>query len=510
MAEWFPGLREILARRSLRLNIRKLRPYPYTRRTLLGSALAALIAGILLGTGYLIFVTVSVTFNALQQTAHMVSETVIDTVQSIETYTTQLLPVTSEKEASSVPQNPQDQKTSSTLSEPAKERSAEALLSLLPSDARIGEQIRNKIHFSPLPFKESGELSISDAVKQVDFALLQTVLRADLDPGRLYFLTSEYRTKGNDSYHLQRLRLYLPENKEQFISLLQENLDVWAERAVLNRESSNKLTLSTEGVLSHEIWLEQAGKEFIPPPTQPGPRITIVIDDMGENPKAAQALLRLNMPVTLAIWPFSRYAEQTANTAHQAGREILIHYPMEPMQSPFIKAGPGELKLSMSAEEIDRLLSSSLSKVPHAAGLNNHMGSRFTSNPVTSAIVCDTLAREGLFVLDSVTLGQSVFYREARQKGLPAYRRSVFLDDGPRTVKSVLKELERTEQLARQHGQAVAIGHPHPETLAALKQWTAERDSSIHIVPLRYLTIPVETMHPDPIRVQDPPSKEKK
>lgn len=67
MAEWFPGLREILARRSLRLNIRKLRPYPYTRRTLLGSALAALIAGILLGTGYLIFVTVSVTFNALQQ-----------------------------------------------------------------------------------------------------------------------------------------------------------------------------------------------------------------------------------------------------------------------------------------------------------------------------------------------------------------------------------------------------------------------------------------------------------
>lgn len=509
MAEWFPGLREILARRTLRLNIRKLRPYPYTRRTLLGSALAALIAGILLGSGYLIFVTISVTFNALQQTVHIVSETVSDTVQSVETFTTQFLPVEPEKKISSASKNSQDQELSSALSKSNKELSTEVLLSLLPSDARIGEQVRNKIHLSPLPFKENGDLPISDAVKQVDFALLQTLLRTGLEPGRLYFLTSEYRTKGNDSYHLQRLRLYLPDIA-QFISLLQENLDVWAERAVLNRETSTKLTLSTEGALSHEIWLEQAGKEFIPPPPHPGPRITIVIDDMGENPKATQALLHLNIPVTLAIWPFSHYAEQTANAAHQAGREILIHYPMEPMQSPFIKAGPGELKLSMSAEEIDQLLSSSLLKVPHAAGLNNHMGSRFTANPVTSAIVCDTLAREGLFALDSVTLGQSVFYREARQKGLPAYRRSVFLDDGPRTVKSVLKELKRTEQLARQNGQAIAIGHPHPETLAALKKWTAERDSSIQIVPLRYLTIPVETMHPDPIRVQDLSLKEKK
>lgn len=82
------------------------------------------------------------------------------------------------------------------------------------------------------------------------------------------------------------------------------------------------------------------------------------------------------------------------------------------------------------------------------------------------------------------------------RRGLPAYRRNIFLDDGPRTVKSVLEELRAAEAVARKDGQAVAIGHPHPETLTALRQWCATRDTSIQIVPLRHLRQHGSTLTP--------------
>ncbi|MEG1610709.1 MAG: divergent polysaccharide deacetylase family protein [Bilophila sp.] len=471
MSEWFPAIKGMLAERGIYLP----QPYPHTCRTLKGSALAAVLSGAVLGTGICIYSTFLFLAHSVQEVTSYASETITRTSLGVANNTAGLVSVLPTPPAPPAPPEP-------------------LTTSVLEEDSHLGQQVRLKIQPSALPYREYGVLSLTDAARQVDFALLQTLLRLHLERGRLLFLTSDYKTKGQDVYHLQRMRLFLPTSVESFVEALEESMDVWAERGVLTRETPNKITLAVEGVVTHELWVDTAGDEFVLPPTGDAPRLTLVIDDLGESPKAAQAFLDLHLPMTFAIWPFGRHAVETAQAAHRAGREILVHEPMEPMQSPFVKAGPGELTLSMNRETLRKTLQASVLKVPHASGLNNHMGSRLTRNPAAAALVAEALGPSGLFALDSLTHPDSVFYREARKKGLPAYRRSVFLDDGPRTVPSVLEALKKAEHLALAHGQAIAIGHPHPETIEALRQWGALRDTTIQLVPLRYLNVPVETV----------------
>lgn len=361
---------------------------------------------------------------------------------------------------------------------------------LVPPDAVA--EVRETVSRNALPYLEKPDAPVADVVKQIDFALVQTVARLRLEEGRIFLLSRELRGEGDRRRLFQRMKIYLPKLEDgdtaaTFAGLLAGTLEVWSERAVLSRPAWNRLILAVDGLETHDLRLEVVGDEFLLPPLEGGPRLTIVIDDMGANPKALDELLELDVPVTVAIWPRSRHAAETARRAHAAGREVLVHQPMEPVQAPYVDAGPGAITLHTPPERVRDILAENLKLVPFASGLNNHMGSRFTQDPALCDVVCDVLTEAGLFALDSVTHAGTVFYDTALRRGLPAYRRNIFLDDGPRTVKSVLEELNAAEDVARKTGQAVAIGHPHAETLTALRQWCATRDMTIQIVPLRHL-----------------------
>lgn len=360
----------------------------------------------------------------------------------------------------------------------------------LPPDAVA--EVREAVSRNALPYLETPDAPVSDVVKQIDFALVQTVARLRLEEGRVFLLGRENRGEGAQQRLFQRMKIYLPKLEDgdaaaTFAGLLAGTLEVWSERAVLSRPAWNRLILAVDGLETHDLRLEVVGDEFLLPPLEDGPRLTIVVDDMGGNPKALDNLLELDVPVTVAIWPRSRYAAETARRAHAAGREVLVHQPMEPVQAPYVDAGPGAITLRTRPERVREILAENLDLVPFASGLNNHMGSRFTQDSALCDVVCEVLTGAGLFALDSVTHADTVFYGTALRHGLPAYRRDIFLDDGPRTVKSVLAELRAAESVARKTGQAVAIGHPHPETLTALRQWCATRDTGIQVVPLRHL-----------------------
>ena len=117
-------------------------------------------------------------------------------------------------------------------------------------------------------------------------------------------------------------------------------------------------------------------------------------------------------------------------------------------------------------------LRQALARVPHAVGINNHMGSCFTSDEISVSRFCRELRRQApdFLVLDSLTLDTSVLYEQAQKQEFRAFRRDVFLDDIAER-KAVLRELDKAAVLARRNGMAVAIGHPYPETLAALAVW---------------------------------------
>ena len=140
----------------------------------------------------------------------------------------------------------------------------------------------------------------------------------------------------------------------------------------------------------------------------------------------------------------------------------------------------------MPPERVKSTLIENLAQVPHVKGVNNHMGSAFTSDPEGMAAVMAVLKEKGLFVLESVTSAVSAAPEAARKAGVPFYRRAVFLDN-VRNVRTILGQLKTAERAAVKNGRAIAIGHPYGETLEALKIWAKERDSRVEIVTLTAL-----------------------
>jgi len=105
------------------------------------------------------------------------------------------------------------------------------------------------------------------------------------------------------------------------------------------------------------------------------PMISIIIDDIGYRMRDDLRAIGLPGSVAFAIMPHSPNARKMSTLAHQKGKEVLLHMPMQAMEEDKNKfLGPGALTLQMTYEEFIRTLDNSLRSVPHAIGLNNHMG----------------------------------------------------------------------------------------------------------------------------------------
>jgi len=198
------------------------------------------------------------------------------------------------------------------------------------------------------------------------------------------------------------------------------------------------------------------------------PRLAIIIDDLGNVMPAGQRTVNLSGPVACAILPHTPYAASIAEQARSAGKEVLLHLPLQPI-AEILPLGMGSIDIDNTHRQLAVILSANLASVPNAVGVNTHMGSLLTQHPGHMAWLMDELrARGGLFFVDSYTTASSVALRLAREAGVPATRRDVFLDNvaDPREVD---KEFSRLKHLARLHGSAVAIGHPYDVTLEYLE-----------------------------------------
>ena len=204
------------------------------------------------------------------------------------------------------------------------------------------------------------------------------------------------------------------------------------------------------------------------PPTENSPRLAIIIDDLGYDRGADDAVLSLPRPLTVTVIPHLPLSREIAEEAHQRGYQVLLHMPMQP-DSSTVQQERIELRPGMSGADVQQTLAGMLETVPFAAGVNNHEGSRATADPQLMGELMPILRERRLFFIDSRTSAQTVAYQTAEQDGVRATFRKVFLDDVP-TREAVLTQLSQAEKDARRDGWAVAIGHPHPETVAALRQ----------------------------------------
>lgn len=248
------------------------------------------------------------------------------------------------------------------------------------------------------------------------------------------------------------------------------------------------LELRLNGRLSHSFYFPGRERELadLARPL-PAAALVLVIDDLGQSLEAAEALAALPFPVTLALWPRASGTGAAANLAGQRGLDCLVHMPMEPLpraDGSRPKPGAGALFTDMSPQALAAALEPALSAVPTALGLNNHMGSRFTGSASASRQLCAQLAGRGFAVLDSLTSPHSRLAEAARAAGLVSVTRAVFLDT-QRKTDAILAALDAAAARARSGGFAVAIGHPYPETLSALRRWRDKAGTAV--IPLRRL-----------------------
>ncbi|TWB17281.1 hypothetical protein FBZ89_111132 [Nitrospirillum amazonense] len=205
-----------------------------------------------------------------------------------------------------------------------------------------------------------------------------------------------------------------------------------------------------------------------PTPGAAHARIVLVIDDLGvDRPRSTRAVA-LPGPVTTAWLPYAHDLADQTRAARAAGHELIVHVPMEPVGKA--DPGPGALTVNLGDEEIQRRLEADLASFDGYVGINNHMGSRFTADEGKLSIVLAELSRRGLMFLDSRTTPDTKGPELAARYHLPLVSRDVFLDDD-QSPKAVQAMLAKVEEVARRHGTAVAIGHPHDVTLTALEHW---------------------------------------
>jgi hypothetical protein len=232
-------------------------------------------------------------------------------------------------------------------------------------------------------------------------------------------------------------------------------------------------------------------------------RAAIVIDDLGQDLPAAERLLALPYPLTLSVLPMLRYSTQTAEEAHRAGREVMLHLPMEPQPGEHPSPGKGEIRTGMDSREVERVIEADLQTVPYAVGVNNHMGSRATTQFPLMVAVMAALGERRLYFVDSRTTAASVALQAARSRTVPAFYRSVFLDD-TETVPYTLGQLRKFRRLVEQQSVSLAIGHPHPSTIAALAQFLPdlERDDILLVPPSELVRLPEVARLQPPREVQ--------
>ncbi len=202
--------------------------------------------------------------------------------------------------------------------------------------------------------------------------------------------------------------------------------------------------------------------------TPGGPaRLAVVIDDLGRSLEEVDALTSIGVALTYSVLPFESRTPAVVARLAGLGEEILCHLPMEPLGP--LDPGPGALRSTMSAAELVRATQSALAAVPGATGVNNHMGSGMSSHRQAMTTVLEVLVDHGLYYLDSRTTADTVGYSVARELGLAAGERQVFLD-ADRDPAAILTQFRRLLDVARSRGGAIAIAHPYPETLAILQQ----------------------------------------
>ena len=251
---------------------------------------------------------------------------------------------------------------------------------------------------------------------------------------------------------------------------------------VLKKESK------TYDSAAHEITNEalvniKTQREVTPPLLRSKrPKLVIIIDDVSTRSQV-KAIKELHMPLNMSFLPPSK---ARPNSAKLAAKEpfYMVHLPMEAMH--FNKEEPYTLRVSDSQQDILRRVAAIKELFPKVAYINNHTGSKFTSNEIAMNRLFVAFEKYGIHFIDSRTTAQTKAPTVSHNFGLKYVARDVFLDHHQDKA-YVLGQIKQAIKVAKAHGSAIAIGHPHKNTLEALRESKALLNKEVELVLIKDL-----------------------
>ncbi len=270
------------------------------------------------------------------------------------------------------------------------------------------------------------------------------------------------------------------------IKPVQEGIkDIKIKKAVtgLKQKQENTIKYEVFGEIDQTI----IDKQFPRPQKGHIPKIVIIIDDIGYDKKIAMALCDLNSNITFSVLPFAPFGKTISKQLHARGSQLMLHLPMEPFEYPDVNPGPGAILSSMSPDTLLDQLKKNINDIPNIVGVNNHMGSRITTNSDQMNQIFSALKKKELFFIDSRTTPKSQCKASARLFKLKFAQRDVFLDNF-QNQEYITGQFNKLKALAKKHGFAIGIGHPYKATLHTLARELPKLEKKIQIVRASTLT----------------------
>ena len=197
--------------------------------------------------------------------------------------------------------------------------------------------------------------------------------------------------------------------------------------------------------------------------------IVLVIDDFGyRNDNISDGFLNLSIPITCAIIPGHTASKKFAEKAVSYGKEVIIHMPME---SENYSPGEDEYKLltSMTSELLENKLIQAFESLPEAIGMNNHQGSKATSDSKTMTVLASVLKDRGKYFIDSRTSSLTIGEKTMISFGVPTARRNIFLDNN-NDLDRIEEQMNKLANSAKKNGVAVGLGHARKNTLSVIEK----------------------------------------
>lgn len=193
------------------------------------------------------------------------------------------------------------------------------------------------------------------------------------------------------------------------------------------------------------------------------PRLAIIIDDVSFV-NQVKMMLKIPYIINPSFFPPTSRHPNTVKLSKKF-KFTMVHIPLEALGYP--NPEPDTLLVSDSYKTIQNRIKQIKKEFPSVKYYNNHTGSKFTSNLSAMKKLLKIMKNQRIHFIDSRTTADTKAGIVSKELHIRLLSRDVFLDNSIKKS-DIITQLKRAVKIAKKTGYAIAIGHPHTNTLDVL------------------------------------------